>query len=271
LTVPCVVLVLGLAGGRAAFYFLTRPNPVMTVKSQYAADAAKTPAGAIGTTFQISGSKFSDNSAITFLLDGQPVAGAPAIQSDASGNMQAKLPVTDKWAVGAHTLTARDASSYATKSGVPIIIVNQGEAGTHGPNGAPTDSASFQLQVTVQPQDASTGAQLASSQHSLTISGPNGKVCDPKGDTGQPATTPGTTSSGVSYQLTYAFTCSGTYKGGKISHIEKATIFKVVYSNGLTCTMTTLPFINQEYDGSFTDGSHASGTFNKGKRGVPGF
>src|SRR5262249_19194758 len=71
-----IILVLVLVGGGAAFYFLTRPNPTITVTSKYVANTANTPAGANGTTFQVTGSQFSQNSAITFLLDGQPIAGA---------------------------------------------------------------------------------------------------------------------------------------------------------------------------------------------------
>jgi hypothetical protein len=262
-----IIVVLGLASGGGAFYFLTRPDPTITLLSKYTADGTKTPAGANGTTFQISGSRFSNNSTITFLLDGKPIAGAPAIQSDAHGNVQANLPVTAAWTVGKHTLTARDASNYVTKAGVPIVIVNQGEAGTPGPNGAPTDSASFQLQVTVQLQDATTGAQESPVQDTLAITGPDGKVCDPKNDTGQPITDSGTTDSGVGYQATYVLTCNGTYKGGKISYTETVTSYKLVYATGLSCKVTNIPYTTQQLDGSFTDAHTASGTFkNDGAR-----
>ncbi len=251
-----IILVLGLAGGGAAFYFLTRPNPAITITSTYTAGASQTPAGATGTTFEITGSQFSNNSAITFLLDGQTLGGTPATQSDAHGNIKVALPVTGAWAVGNHTLTARDASSYLTKTGVSVVIVNQGEAGTLGPNGSPTNSASFQLQVQVQPQDATTGAQLDPQQSTLAVTGPDGKVCDPKNDTGKPITV--TTSDIL---VTYVATCSGTYKGGKISYTETLTSETFVLSSGISCAASNLPITSAQLEGSFTDAHTASGTY----------
>jgi hypothetical protein len=252
-----IILIVALVGGGAAFYFLTRPNPTISVTSKYVANTANTPAGATGTTFQVSGSQFSQNSAITFLLDGQPIAGAPATQSDAQGGIKATLPITDTWAVGNHTITARDASNYATKTGALVIIVNQGEAGTPGPKGSPTDSATFQLQVTIQSKDATTGEQQSQQQSTLAITGPDGKVCDPKNDTGQPITQTG---SGIS--VTYVTTCSGTYKGGKISYIETLTRESfVLTSDNVTCTATNLPATFEQLAGAFTDASNASGTY----------
>ncbi|HLW00033.1 MAG TPA: hypothetical protein VKT82_15295 [Ktedonobacterales bacterium] len=252
-----IILVLGLVGGGVAFYLLTRPNPLITVTSSYSADAANTPAGAIGTSFQVTGSQFSQNSAITFLLDGQPLADAPATQSDAHGGLKATLPVTDKWSVGNHTITARDASNYATRTGALVIIVNQGEAGTPGPKGAPTNSATFQLQVTVQSRDATTGAQQSPQQSTLAITGPDGKVCDPKNDTGQPITQTG---SGI--RVTYVTTCSGTYKGGTITYTE--TLVResfLLTSDNVTCTATNVPVSIEQLEGSFTDAHTASGSY----------
>ncbi len=210
-----------------------------------------------GATFQVTGSQFSDNSAITFLLDGQPLAGAPATQSDGQGNVKATLTVTSAWSVGNHTLTARDASNYATKTGVPVAIVNQGADGTPGPNGSPTNSASFQLQVTVQATDTTTGEQEDPQTSTLAVTGPDGKVCDPKNDTGQPIT-----ETGSDISVTYVATCSGAYKGGQITYTETLTSESFTLTDeNVTCKATNVPVAIEQLTGNFTSANAASGSF----------
>ncbi|HET8842518.1 MAG TPA: FHA domain-containing protein, partial [Ktedonobacteraceae bacterium] len=92
-----ILLVLGAGGGGAA-YFLTRPQPTINVTSSYT--AGSTPAGASGTELNVSGQKFSGNSEITFLLDGNPVSGLATGHSDGNGALTTTLKVTDAWQVG---------------------------------------------------------------------------------------------------------------------------------------------------------------------------
>jgi hypothetical protein len=136
LIVLSVILVLGAGGGGTAAYLLTRPQPVMTVTSNYKIGA--TPAGSTGTVLHVSAHSFSGSSAISFLLENASVANNQNVSSDANGTVKADLLITTAWAVGDHTLIAKDASGYATKVGVPVAIVPQGQAHTPGPNGRQT-------------------------------------------------------------------------------------------------------------------------------------
>jgi hypothetical protein len=251
-----LVVVLGGAGGIT--YVLTRPKPVINVTSPYT--SGSTLVGSASTTFHIRGSQFSSNSTITFLLDGQQTPGNQTVLSDANGAFATNLTVTAQWATGKHTLTARDAGGYETKVGTAILIVNQGEAGTPGPKGAPADDTpSFALRVIVQRQG------LQDATETLTVTGQpdpaGGTVCNKSRDDGQPHT--GTSSDGQGGTLTetIVFKCSGTYKTGKITYTETVSSDKVVFSSGRTCNLVA-PFADQQITGSFTDATHASGTFN---------
>src|SRR5260370_38202753 len=82
-----VVLVLSVAGGGVAAYLLTRPQPVMSVTSDYR--VASIPAGSTGTVLHVRAHSFSGSSAITFLLDNVAVAGGQNVQSDADGRVAA--------------------------------------------------------------------------------------------------------------------------------------------------------------------------------------
>jgi hypothetical protein len=131
-----IVFVVVVAGGIAtAAHFLSRPQPLISITSNY--KMGNTLAGATGTILHISGQKFSSNSAITFLLDGHVAPGNPGTRSDANGNVSADVTITNAWSVGTHTLTARDASNYSTNNSVSVTIVQPGQANTPGPNGAP--------------------------------------------------------------------------------------------------------------------------------------
>lgn len=262
LIVVAAVVLLAAVGGGIAYYLLTRPKPVITVSSDY--KTGSTYVGATDTVFQVSGQKFSSNSPITFLLDGQPAPGASLVQSNSDGNVQANLTVTADWSVGSHTLTARDASDYVTQAGVLIQIVAQGEAGTPGPKGAPTDSATFGLQIMVNPKDATTGQTFAPFRDNLSVNSPgnpnNAAVCDTQYDTGQPQTDSGDAGSGITYRDTIIFSCSGSYKGGQLEYKETVTTWRRAFSNGVTCTAQT-PFTFQDLKGAFTDANTISGTF----------
>lgn len=257
--VLAVILVLGAGGGGIAAYLLTRPQPVITVISDF--KVGSTPADSTGTVLHVSGHQFSSTSAITFLLDGVPVPGSTSVSSDTNGNVTADLTVTDGWAVGNHTLTAKDASNYATKSGVTLVIVPQGQAHTPGPNGAPPDDSSFTLNANLQVQDAVTGQQLGSVTETLTITGKpdpaGGTVCQSVDD-GQQHTSTGSTSNGLTYRETFVWSCNGTYKGGKLSYIEIATGDTVVFSNGVSCVAQ--PYVFQHIEGTFSSHNTISGT-----------
>jgi hypothetical protein len=261
IVVAAVVLVAAVGGG-IAYYLLSRPKPVITVTSDY--KVGSTLVGSTSTTFHVSGQKFSSNSSITFLLDSQPAPGASLVQSDSDGNVQATLTVTADWNLGSHTLTARDASDYVTLAGILLQIVAQGDAGTPGPNGSPTDSATFSLAITVNPKDAITNKNLAPLTDNLSVNSPgnpnNAVVCDAQYDTGQPQTGSGDAGSGVTFQDTIIFTCTGTYKSGQLEYKEIVTSWRRAFSNGLTCTAQT-PFTFQDLKGAFTDATKISGAF----------
>lgn len=247
-----VVLILAGGGGGAALYFSTRPQPVISLSSKYHQNNALV--GASSTTFQLTGHKFSGSSAISFLLDGKLAPGATSARSDSNGNVTAILTVTDAWSVGNHTLTAKDASGYLTKTGAQIVIVTPGQASTPGPNGAPTDSASGTVVATTmvngQPGTPET----------LTVTGsPNGgTVCGPLDD-GKPHKESGS-SSGLNITITIVLSCSGTYKGGNLTYTETATSYKLAFDNGISC-QTNKPFVKQRLEGKFTNASAVSGSY----------
>jgi hypothetical protein len=260
LIVLSIVLVLGAGGGGVAAYMLTRPQPVTTVTSTY--QVGSTPAGSTGTVLHISAHSFSGSSTITFLLDSLPVASNQNVSSDADGNVKADLMITTAWAVGNHILTAKDASGYATKVGVPVVIVPQGQAHTPGPNGAPPDDMSFTLNASVHFQDAGTGKQLGSDTETLIVTGKpdpsGGTVCQAAND-GQSHTYLGNVGNGIIYRVTLVSTCSGTYKGGKLTYTETATSQKEAYSDGTSCQEHT-PYIIEHLEGTFTSQNTISGT-----------
>jgi len=255
-----VVLVLGVSGGGIVAYLLTRPQPVISVTSTY--HVGSTPAGSTGTVLHVSARSFSGSSAITFLLDNAPVASGQNVSSDANGNIKADLRITTAWAVGNHTLNAKDASGYVTKVGMAVAIVPQGQAHTPGPNGAPPDDMSFTLNASMQAQDAGTGKQLGSTTETLIITGKpdpsGGSVCQSLDD-GQPHSYSGNAGNGITYRETFIWSCSGTYKGGKLSYTETATTDKVDFSNGISCVAHT-HYVSEHLEGTFTSQNTISGT-----------
>lgn len=247
LIVLIVILVLAGGGGGTALYFATRPQPVINVTSQYS--VGSTPAGATSTTFTVTGHDFSGNSTITFLLDNAPIPGGQTAQSDSNGNVSTTFTVTDAWAVGPHTITAKDASGYTTKVGKAITIVKPGQSNTPGPHGAPTDSATMTIQGTVN---------AGSSSGTLTLTVNGGKVCRDIDD-GQSHNHTGT-SNGVGYTETTVHTCSGSYQSGHLSYIETATTDKIVFDNGLTCT-AHVPYVSAHLEGDFSSPTSISGNY----------
>jgi len=260
LIVLSIVLVLGAGSCGIAAYLLTRPQPVMTVTSIYR--VGSTLAGSTGSVLHVSAHSFSGSSAITFLLDILPVASTQHVSSDADGNVRADLTITTAWAVGNHILTAKDANGYTTKVGMLVVIVPQGQAHTPGPNGAPPDDLSFTLNASMQAQDAGTGKQLGSTTETLIITGKpdpsGGSVCQSLDD-GQPHSYIGNAGNGITYRETFIWSCSGTYKGGKLSYTETATTDKVDFSNGISCVAHT-HYVSEHLEGTFTSQNTISGT-----------
>ncbi len=115
-----LLILLGTGGGLA--YLLTRPQPVITLTT---IPAASSPlAVPAGTILAVDGQDFAANSAITFLLAGQPAPDALGVTSDAQGNFkQARVTITDNWPQGTRTFTARDAQGNVTKSGVSLTVI----------------------------------------------------------------------------------------------------------------------------------------------------
>jgi hypothetical protein len=255
--IALVVLII-LGGGGAAAYLLTRPKPVITITSQYSVGA--TPAGAAGTTLSVSGQKFSGSSSITFLVDGQTAPGSQPIESDNNGSVNATLTITKDWTAGQHTITAKDASGYATQSGVPIEIVDPGQANTPGPNGSPSNSASFSLTITI------TSQVLGTSKETLIITGKGdsgGTVCQTQDNGSTSVTTPGTLTFADGTSLDYSeastFSCAGSYAGGALSYTETTVTDVWTFSGGTQCHAN--PHKAQIITGTFSDSKTISGTF----------
>ncbi|HLX56346.1 MAG TPA: hypothetical protein VKR83_04915 [Ktedonobacteraceae bacterium] len=262
--VVAAVVVVAAGGIGAAAYFLTRPQPLISLTSSY--KLGSNYAGASGTTLHISGQKFSGNSAITFLLDGSPAPGSPSARSDSNGNFQADVKITPAWTVGTHALTARDASNYSTKNTVTVVVVQAGVANTPGPNGAPPDDATFTLNLTAHGTYNSVNQAFTRSE-TLNVTGhpdPAGGTTCQNGDNGQKFTDSGVTlDTNIPYSETYAFTCQGSYKSGKISYTETLISDVITYTNGsgISCTLIA-PQVNQLVSGSYSSQNEFSGTFN---------
>ncbi len=283
IAILAIVVVVILGGGGAAAYFLTRPKatpqPVITFDKTAPGSYAvgQTPAGAIGTTFCVSGTKFAANSTVTFLLDGQPAPDTGTAQTDTDGTLTNNkgsnpcqnskdfdLTVTSKWGMNNHTLTAKDASGNVTQSGITVDIVAQGEAKTPGPNGAPYDSQTFSISVTINARDATDNSSLGSFDETLNITGQpdpqGGKVCQSRDDgteqdlNGTVSYSDGTTQD---YVEKVHYSCEGTYKGGMLTYTETAlnAEFDFKTSSGTVACLAN-QYVEEKMTGSFgTDGT----------------
>jgi len=246
--VVLVVLVVGGSGG-FALYQSTRPKPIITVTSKYL--DGSTPVGATSTDgFTIKGTNFTHSSAITFYADGKAVPSDKPVLSDANGAVTGTLAVGPTWTPGFHNLTAKDADGYTTKLTVKVEIVVAGKNNTPGPNGAPTDAANMIVTAAITSGGSSSTA-------TLTVK--NGSVCSSEDD-GQPHSTNQTTSDGTAYVATIVQACSGTYVSGKLTYTETVSVFKIVYANGINCSVSK-PFVSRHLEGSFSNGTTVSGTY----------
>lgn len=236
------------------------PQPVLAVVSNYM--VGTTQAGAEGTLLLVTGKRFTPNAALTLLLDGKPLTLPTPLQSDARGKISTSLAVTADWTLGNHVLTAEDAKGYVTRSGVPLVIVAQGEANTPGPNGAPPDDANFGVSVSVQTTDTATG-KIYSFQFYLDVTGQpdpaGGTVCNLQYDDGQPHTNTGRFSDGTSYTETATYSCQGSYKSGKLAYVELVTTDVFKLPGGIVCSRYR-PYILDALVGTYT-GSSFSGQY----------
>jgi hypothetical protein len=261
-----IIIVIGIvvvAGGGigAAAYILTRPQPLISISSDYTVSGH--PAGSAGTTLHFKGQQFSGNSSINFLLNGSSIPDAPHPTSDAKGNVSTELPITSAWKVGEDTLTASDANGNTSKTGVLIEVVAQGQDGTPGPFGAPPDNASFTVNASEQGQ-LDQGFGSFKYNETLIVTGhPNGGSVCGESDTGTAKHYDNLTAvDGTSYSADIATSCSGTYKGGHITYTE--TILSWVgtfnFSTGPDVCTLIAPGIDEQLSGSFTAQGVFSGT-----------
>ena len=263
--VVTTVAVVAAGGIAAAVHFLARPQPLISITSNYKVGNAL--AGANGTLLHISGQQFSSNSAIAFLLDGRAAPGNPGTRSDSNGNFRTDMTITSAWSVGTHTLTARDASNDSTQHSVSVTIVQPGQANTPGPDGAPPDDASFRLNITVQGPYSDIADPFASNPVLIITGHPDpegGTVCSPD-DNGQSITRNGTTlSNGTPYTQVSTATCGGTYKAGQISYIETDTSVTITWQdNGLNINcVQQKPAVDLQLTGAYAGNGTFSGTFN---------
>ena len=257
-----VVVLVILGGGGTAGYLLTRPKPTITISSDYKVGA--TPAGAAQTVLHVAGEKFSGSSSITFLLDGQPAPGAQTFQSDNSGVVNATLTVTADWAVGTHTITAKDASGYVTQTGVQVQIVHPGEANTPGPNGSPSNSVSFSVAVVIDSKDFGT------INETLIITGKSdsgGTVCQARDDGSTQfsysSTLNFTDGTSLPYTETTTNSCSGTYAAGHLTYNETTVTDVWDFGGGTQCQGDSHKM--QILTGDFSDAKTISGTYSEDK------
>jgi hypothetical protein len=263
LIVVAILVVLAAAGGGVGYYLLTRPKPTINVTSQYTDNG--TPVGADGTVLHVSGQKFSANSSITFLLDGQTAPGSAVVQSDSDGNVKTDLKVSSDWSVDKHTLTAKDAKDYVTQTGVSIEIVKPGFSKTPGPNGAPTNSSpAFTLNVAITLSD---GFKFTRKLAFTPKDDTGGTICEARDDGAQHSTN-GTFNQDTQYTELATYQCKGTYASGHINYQEVATQSEFDFDNGVQCHATT-PYNEEVYVGDFSDPTTASGTFSADSISLP--
>ena len=262
-----IIIITALSAGGLLAYIMTRPHPQpqISLLSSYTADGL--PAGANGTILRVQGQKFSSASGITLLLNGRPLPGAPRVISDQDGNFSVILTIPASWSPGRYSLTARDANHYTPKKSAAFAIVAQGEANTPGPNGAPSDDASFTLHIIVQGEDTSTQTQTQdqassvdsplSSADPLIVTGnaasTGGSVCKAR-DNGQTQTYQSTTSTGLPYTQDATFSCTGSYKGGQLSYTETLLSDVVTVNNqgtSYTCHLLTSG-VDEQLNGNYT-------------------
>ncbi|HEY7347955.1 MAG TPA: hypothetical protein VH599_06510 [Ktedonobacterales bacterium] len=234
--------------------------PVLSVRSSYMRGSL--PAGSNGTTLAFSGMRFALHALVTLQLDGKLLDTSSPVMSDGRGRIAGALSVDAKWALGTHSLTAQDAQGNVTQAAASLVIVDQGEAGTPGPKGAPADDISFGGYAHVSARDAS-GVSFSFTQLFMVTGRPDpagGSVCALE-DNGKPQTFTGTLdNSSETFTETITFTCRGTYKHGHLTYIEIGTSDKFVLGSGVRCASSG-PYIYGAYDGTFSSPTTMSGVY----------
>jgi len=255
-----LLIVILLGGGSGLFVAVsvaTRPQPAIRLASAY--HVGSTSVGATGTIFHLSGQKFTANSAITFLLDGTVVAGNARTQSNDRGEFASMLTVTSAWPIGQHVITARDAAGSLTARSIAIMIVIPGQDMTPGPYGAPTDSASGTIAVTVNAPTSPTTLNLR-----VTGASNGGTVCASIDDGHQHTRTATSAKNALEYTETFSATCTGTYTSGRLTYTENMSKATITYGLsgpfGLICTLKK-PYVANRLEGSFTSPTAISGTY----------
>jgi hypothetical protein len=208
------VVILASTGGLGLIFLKPQPpTPTISMTSDYRDSGKIAGSGSSttdGTIFRVTGQNFATNSSITFLLNDTTINKDTQTVSDGNGNFSESLKVTSDWHIGQHTLTARDASNNKTDTGVPLIICEQGDCGTPGPNGAPTNTATFTITVHVSKDNID-------SPETLTINS-QGKpaVCSSRDDGSQQLFSPTSPNSNITKVKNYStYACSGTYKAAR--------------------------------------------------------
>jgi hypothetical protein len=152
----------------------------------------------------------------------------------------------------------------ATKTAVLLVILDhQGQAGTPGPNGSPSDSATFTLNITINSQVFGTV------QETLTITGQGntgGAPCQTRDDGSTSVPEHGTLTFSDGNQLPYTETstdqCSGSYAGGHLNYVETTVNDERDFSGSsgtIRCPID--PHKKQVITGDFTSPNTISGTF----------
>ncbi|WP_069804075.1 hypothetical protein [Thermogemmatispora onikobensis] len=256
--VACIATFLYLRSNSAALF----EQPTISVESRYS--VGKTPAAASGTQLYVSGEHFASSVTVEFALDGQVMTGSGwQGKSDSQGKLALYLDVNSLWPLGTHRLTAIDTSTSKQTEAVIIDIVQQGQAHTPGPHGAPPDDASFQLNVLIRGKDSN--GQAISYAMQLVVTGQpdpaGGTICTSNDD--QLVHTYNGNVQGVPYQQHWMARCSGTYRQGHIRYTRLMVEDSYVFTKSNTTITCTAPssFAAMTLVGDFTSSQLASGNY----------
>jgi hypothetical protein len=125
-----------------------------------------------------------------------------------------------------------------------------------GPNGAPSDSASFTLAIVVE---GGSVRLLGNPENKILVTGRSGSAssmaCGPH-DNGQPFSYP---SPNPAITYTTVSTCTGSYQNGKLTYTQM--ILRYSFSGqGATCTVSVVSPWVVSFQGTFTSPTTISGT-----------
>lgn len=233
-----------LVGGSFGIWYLVTPHPALSIVSS----TQKTAVLPASVSIQV-----------VFLLDGQTFSALGSVTSDATGSVSQSVTLDSSWVVGSHTLTAKDARGYVTQHSYPLAIVQQGDAGTPGPNNSPANDSSFSLSLTESIAGQSYLKRLNVTGHPDPA---GGTVCGPLDD-GHSHSYSGTTSDGTNYTVKLTQKCSGTYTYGHLTYTETMVSEQIIFPGLGTCTALT-PYVAEKINGSYVSGGTFKGTVHEG-------